>query len=120
MVYDHNFSLEKKKNEIQEVQVRIAHNKMDRSVDIGTVDNFYTVQIRLPTDASENSREIEKRAGEVADFTKSYFINHPKELHKLGYQLTVAIVNSAGTAIAFNIAYVAKGTGSIKSPLTGK
>ncbi|MFC1709954.1 hypothetical protein ACFL2J_07870 [Candidatus Omnitrophota bacterium] len=111
------FSLQKKKKEIEQAEIRVAYNKADKTVDIGTTDNFYTVQILLPPDASQDTSGIENRAKEVVDFAKGYFSGHPQELHKLGYQLTVAIVNSTGTAVAFNIAYVAKGTGSIQNPI---
>jgi hypothetical protein len=117
MVYDPDFSLQRKKEEIERVEMKIRYNSEDKSIVIGTMDGFYNIQVKSPANAENNISDIEKRAREVGEFVKNYFIEHPEELHKLGYPLRVAMVNSTGTAVAFNINYVAMGKGSIKNPI---
>jgi len=108
------FNIEKRRNEIEKTKIKIKYNQASQSVDIGTPDGFYTIQIKLPADATEDGTGIEKRTSEIFDFVKKYFIDRPEELHKLGYLLMVALINSTATATAFNINYVTKGSGDIK------
>jgi hypothetical protein len=117
MVMDPGYSLSRKKEEIKNTEIKIAYNDKTTTIDIGTVDGFYNIQVKLPPVAPEYRQRVERRAMEVFEFVKDYFIRQPEELHKLGYPLHVAMVNSTGTAVAFNISYVAKGTGGIQNPV---
>ncbi len=110
------FNIEKRKSEIEKTKIKIKYNKVSQTIDIGTPDGFYTIQIKLPDNATEDVSGIEKRTSEAFDFVKKYFIDRPEELHKLGYLLMMALINSTGTATAFNIDYVTKGSGGIKYP----
>jgi hypothetical protein len=116
MELDPKFSLQNKKDKIEKLQIKVAYDVSEKIISIGTIDDFYSVGIKLPIDAPQDTFQIKKRTSEVVMFVKEYFLEHPEELHKLGYQLAVAIVNSAGTTIAFNAAYVAQGTGAIRVP----
>ena len=117
MVHFPDFSLQRKKEEIETVEMKIRYNGENDSIDIGTADSFYNIQVKSSVFAADKISDIEKRAREVVEFVKRYFIEHPEELHKLGYPLRVAMINSTGTAVAFNISYVAMGKGSIKNPV---
>lgn len=120
MVLDPEFDLQKRKHEIESITIKAQYNNIAKTIDIGTSDAFYTICIKLPAEISQNTVRIERRASEVAEYVQNYFVEHPDELHKLGYPLKVALVNSAGSAIAFNIAYVAKGIGDIQIPTNNK
>ena len=120
MTMDPDFSLKKKKDEIEKTSVKLKLNKDSNTMDISTGDGFYNVQVKLPPELPDSPQELvkmQRRAEEVAEFVKLYFVDHPEELHKLGYPLRVALVNSTGTALAFNIGYVYKGTGNIQNPI---
>jgi len=120
MVRDHEFNLQKRKHEIENIVVKIKYNNIGKTIDISTPDAFYTIGVKLPHYTPKDIARIEKRTSEVAEFVQTYFIEHPDELHKLGYPLKVAMVNSVGTAVAFNITYVAKGTGDIQIPINNE
>ena len=111
------------KNQIEKSKLNIGYNKENNQVNIGTVQNNYYIQVKLPKEVKGTPSQIEQRANEVGEKVKGYLLKHPDDLKKIDPSVEVAAIilaNTTAGSVAISGDYMTTGNGHIIIPFQHK